>query len=146
MIYFIIALTFAIAWGIAENRLFREQGEWWILNHFKQYHLFLFYLTFIIALLGCEATDVFQIDAILKFIFLILWTPWALDVTWWIIRFYDYARDYDRATVFYNEPNPWHIQSDWDNYTKRPLVYGIYDWWWIFGGILLLLGTLIIVI
>lgn len=149
MILFLSALSFAVVYGAAENRLFREQGEWAIMNHFKQYHVFLGYLTVLVAALGCEGS-------LLKFVFLLLWAPFALDVAWWLIRLCDFIRDYEKAKAFYNEPNPWHLQTDWDNAPiplvklgplrvenfKPPLVLGVYWWWVVFAVLLVAVGLL----
>lgn len=136
MIAFILALAFGVIWGVAENRLFKEQGEWWLLNHFKKYHIFLLLLTILVAGMGCE-------NSILKFIFINLWTPLALDVTWWIIRYYEITK-YGQGD--YGEPNAWHMQSDWDNWLGLPLVLGIYWWWWVLGIACLILGQIMVTV
>jgi hypothetical protein len=139
MIQFLTALTFAIAWGIAENRLFKEQGEWAILNHFKQYHVFLFFLVGLVAFLGCEGNP-------LMFIFHLLWAPLMLDVAWWVIRYYDFKRDRQSAIVAYNgEVNAWHQQGDWDAW-NLPIWFGVYSWWYIMGAALAVLAVFIVII
>jgi len=144
MIVFIMALLFAVLWGWSENRLFREVDVGWeIFDHFKPYHLFLVSLTFLIAFLGCEGS-------LLKFAFLCLWTPLVLDVTWWIIRYYDFKSNEPLAIILYNEEtNAWHKPTDWDNCPlpligKPPLVFGVFWWWWMLSGVLAVIGYFII--
>lgn len=135
MIAFIIALTYAIAYGIGENRLFKEEGEWWLLNHFKAYHVWLLYITIIVSACGAEGSW-------LKFAFLMVWTPLMLDVTWWIIRYYQITHGENQ----YGEPNAWHLQSDWDNWLGLPLVAGCYWWWWVLSIVCAVLGALIVTV
>ena len=141
MIAFILALLFAIVWGASENRYWRE-SNWYdaplILGHFKQYHLAMVVFDLIVAGMGCGGS-------LLSFIFLVLWFPLILDVTWWVIRYYDFSKDYEKAKLSYNEPNGWHLQTDWDNWLGLPLVVGVYWWWWLLSGILIAIGVAILV-
>ena len=143
LLNFLVALSFAIMYGIVENRLFREQDVGWeIFDHFKPYHLFLVSLTLLVAFLGCEG-------GILKFVFLCLWTPLVLDVTWWLIRFYDFKSKPDASLLYFGETNAWHLRSDWDNCPlpligKPPLVLGVFWWWWVLGGVLCLISYFIL--
>lgn len=139
MITFLAALTFAVLWGWAENRLFREQDTGWeIFDHFKPYHLFLVSLTLLVAFLGCEGS-------FSKFLFLTLWTPLVLDIVWWLIRYRDFkANEAAAIQQYFGESNAWCERLDWDNCPlpairlnplrveawKPPLIFGLY-WWWI---------------
>lgn len=137
MIEIIGAMLFWVVWGAMENRVWKEQGEAWILGHFKTYHLMIGALDVATAAIGAE-NNTFQ------FLFLLFWSPLALDVTWWVIRYFDFKRDPNAAQKFYGESNPWHQQSDWDNWLGLPLVFGCYWWWWLFGGVTFVLGATIL--
>jgi len=147
---FLAALTFAVAWGIAENRLFREQDVGWeIFDHFKPYHLFLVSLTMLVAFLGCEGST-------RLFLILALWTPWMLDIVWWKIRYYDFKTKPDASVLYNGETNAWHRRLDWDNCPLprvrlnplrveawKPPIIGCFWWWWVLGGLLVLLAFFI---
>ena len=152
MFYFITALIIAILIGIAENRLYFEQNEAPIvMNHFKAYHLYLFSLVIVTALLGCEGN-------IIKFLFILVWTPFILDVTWWIIRYFDITnlgkewkigsyvihKSPETNPYDYGEGKAWHSFEDWDNYLHPKLILGCYLWWWI--SILILMVLILMVI
>ncbi|TRO45520.1 hypothetical protein E2P30_01440 [Candidatus Bathyarchaeota archaeon] len=142
MIAFILALLFAIVWGASENRYWKE-ANWYdaplILGHFKQYHLAMVVFGLIIAGMGCGGN-------LFVFMFLVLWFPLILDVTWWVIRYYDFCNDQEKAKLSYNEPNAWHLQTDWDNWLGLPLVFGVYWWWWLLSGLLIAIGAVILVL
>jgi hypothetical protein len=134
MLKFMVAMLFWVIWGVLENRVWKEAGESWILGHFKTYHIAIGVLDTIIS--GVCATNVFQ------FLFLLMWAPLALDVTWWIIRHIDFKRDPVTAEKLYQETNPWHLQTDWDNLLGLPLVAGCYWWWWVLGALGAIFGVL----
>jgi hypothetical protein len=136
MIETIGAMLFWIVWGACENRLWKESGESWILGHFKTYHVAMGALAVATSLFG--AKNVFQ------FLFLLTWAPLALDVTWWLIRYFDFKRDPKKAEQQYGESTAWHSQGDWDNWLGLPLVAGCYWWWWCLAGILVVLGVLML--
>jgi hypothetical protein len=143
MIIFLAACAFAILWGAAENRLFREQDIGWeLFDHFKPYHLFLVSLTLLVAFLGCEGS-------VLKFVFLALWTVLGLDVTWWLIRYRDFKVNPNASKQYFGETNAWHQREDWDNCPlpligKPELIFGCYWWWLLFSILLTGLGLRII--
>jgi hypothetical protein len=134
MIEIIGAMLFWVVWGAFENRVWKEAGEAWILGHFKTYHVAIGTLAVITSALG--AKNIFQ------FLFLLIWAPLALDVTWWVIRYFDFKRDPVKAAESYGEPNAWHSKEDWDNWLNMPLVGGCYWWWWLLCGVLVVLGAL----
>ena len=136
MFKLIFAALFWIVWGIGENRVWKEHGEGWILGHFKTYHVAMGIFAVTVASLG--ATSIWQ------FLFLLVWAPLALDVVWWLIRWFDFKRDPAGAAASYGEPNAWHQQIDWDNPLGLPLVAGCYWWWWLFGVLLAVLGVLML--
>ena len=136
MIEIISVMLFWVVWGAMENRVWKEQGEAWILGHFKTYHVAMGVLDVITSALGA--------NSIIQFFFLLIWAPLALDVTWWVIRYFDFKRDPVEAAKRYGEPNAWHLQTDWDNWLGLPLVLGCYWWWWLLGGVLVVLGVLIL--
>ena len=112
-----------VVYGVAENRLMYEKGEKMILNHFRLYHV---WLTVLFLLNASSA------GSVLKFLFLFVWAPLGLDASWWLIRYFDYKRDYEKAKQqYWGEPNAWHDRNDWDNYLGLPLVAGCYWWWWV---------------
>jgi hypothetical protein len=136
MIKLIVAALFWLIWGAFENRAWKEHGENWILGHFKTYHAVMGAFDVAIASLGA--------DSVWQFLFLLVWAPLALDVVWWLIRYWDFQRDPVKAAESYGEPNAWHLQTDWDNYGGLPLVLGCYWWWWCLVGILVVLGVLML--
>ena len=136
MLKFVVAILFWIVWGISENRVWKEHGESWILGHFKTYHAVIGAFDVAIASLGA--------DNGWQFMFLLMWAPLALDVVWWIIRYWDFKRDPVKAAESYGEPNAWHSRGDWDNWLGLPLVFGCYWWWWLLGSILVVSGVLML--
>lgn len=136
MIEFILQLLFGVVWGAGENRVYREKGDALVQQHFKLYHVWMFTI-FAIAM---------YTPSILTWIWLMIWSILILDVVWWLIRYYDFCRDYVKAVKMYGEPNPWHLRTDWDNYLGLPLWHGVYWWWWVFSAILAILGVVIVAI
>jgi hypothetical protein len=136
MIKLILVALFWVLWGVSENRVWKEHGENWILGHFKTYHAVMGAFDVAIASLGA--------DSVWQFLFLLVWAPLALDVVWWLIRYWDFQVDPVKATESYGEPNAWHSRDDWDNWLGLPLVLGCYWWWWVCLGILVVLGVLML--
>jgi len=97
-----------IVYGIGENRVMHETGEIIIMSHFRLYHV---WLTALFLLNAASA------GSVLEFLFLFVWAPFGLDVTWWLIRYWDC--------------HVWCDRADWDNYLGLPLVAGCYWWWWV---------------
>ena len=128
-----------ILWGAAENRLWKEHGENFILNHFKTYHVFMAVLFGIINIIGLS----FDWHSVGEWLFFMIYDPLILDVTWWVIRYFDYRKDYDKAVESYGEPNAWHHWKDWDNWLNPPLIAGFYWWWWVFTVVLIILGLVV---
>lgn len=135
MLKFAIAFAFWLVWGAFENRAWKEHGDPWILGHFKTYHLVMFVFDVAMAYLGASSAR--------EFLFLLLWAPLGLDACWWLIRYYDFKRDPEKAKESYGEPNAWHLRTDWDNWLGLPLVAGVYWWWWLIAGMLVVNGALI---
>ena len=142
------AMTFGAAWGAAENRCWKEHGDGVILNNFKLYHLLMALLFgWVNALTVCAVFNVgvavlLSVQVFLTWLWLMLWDTLILDVVWWLIRCYDYHVDYVKAVRSYNgELNGWHLQSDWDNWLHPPLVCGVYWWWHVFLGVLVVIGV-----
>jgi hypothetical protein len=130
MLQFIFQLLFPIVWGAGENRVYREGTEM-VTSHFKLYHVWMFTLFLFVT---CS-------PSLLLWTWLMVWSFLMLDVTWWVIRYFDFQNHPDEAIGWYNgETNAWHEQSDWDNYGGLPLWAGVYWWWWIFMIILMVLG------
>ena len=88
------------------------------------------------------ATALLGADNVWQFLFLLVWAPLALDVTWWLIRYFDFKRDPIKAAESYGEENAWHSREDWDNWLGLPLVAGCYWWWWVLGGLGIVLGVM----
>jgi hypothetical protein len=141
------ALIFAVLWGAMENRCWREQGESVILGHFKLYHLGMLALfgwvnsLTIYVVLG----ESLSFAGILSFVWLMVWDILMLDITWWVIRWWDFRINPGKAIRFYGEPNAWHLKTDWDNWLGLPLIGGTYWWWYVFAGILAVLGVVLVV-
>ena len=167
LVVFVFALLFGVGWGAGENRLWREQGEGVILSHFKLYHLCMALLFgWVNGLTVCVAfglgSTVFSVQALLLWFWLMLWDALALDVAWWVIRYLDLTHLGEVMFAFklfewewvvtYPEKNeydhgfgkPWHSREDWDNWLHPPLVLGTYCWWFVFAGILVVLGVLML--
>jgi hypothetical protein len=147
-ILFILAAAIGVEWGVAENRLFSDKPmifDQVILNHFKAYHVFMGVLFGTINLLATVAIcPNFTWYGLGLWIWLMIWDTLILDVTWWIIRFFDFKfRPAYALQLYFPETNAWHEQADWDNWLNPPLVFGCYWWWWVFGGILSILGAVI---
>ena len=131
----IAQLLIPIIYGIGENRFMAEKGETMIMNHFKLYHLWITVIFFLNAVSTWN---------VLQFLFLFIWAPLGLDATWWLIRYWDYHSDYEKAKQSYwGEPNAWHDRADWDNFRGLPLVAGCYFWWWCCGITCAILGMMI---
>jgi hypothetical protein len=136
MLKVIVAMLFWAIWGAFENRAWKEHGENWILGHFKTYHAVMGAFYVAIASLGA--------DSVWQFLFLLAWAPLALDVVWWLIRYWDFQVDPVKATESYGEPNAWHSRDDWDNWLGLPLMLGCYWWWWACLSVLVVLGGVIL--
>ena len=121
-------LHFPHFYGVVENRLFIEHGDYLPGHHFRVYHLWLGLL-----FLGSG----FFVYVLSRSLFLtagyVVYAPFGLDWVWWVIRYDDIKfrgqNDYDGGTG-----SAWVQQSDWDNYLGLPLVkigrFRCY-WWWI---------------
>ena len=149
-----ICFNFGGVYGYVENRLFYEAGELLPGRHFKVYHAWLALLVAVTALI---------VYALSGSLMLALWSaiffPLELDIVWWLKRWLDFHvkasmfgitvfMGYDAALQFYDsgKGNAWHMRDDWDNYGKLPLVMGTYAWWWIFSGVLAVLGVAILLL
>ncbi len=154
----IFAVLFkAVLWGAAENRQFRDtdwgtQGSG--ILHLTTYHIWMF-IFFATLNLGYTAaiTGAWHIQIIL-FIFFTIWDILVLDISWWVIRYFDiiymgksitffgYAIHKFPTTNSYDKGKgkPWHSPSDWDA-AELPLWLKTYAWWWITAGILIVLTT-----
>jgi len=109
------AFTFAVVYGVMENRFFFENHEDPVLlNHFKRYHL-LMLLLFAIA---CFTTDILLLTMNL------IMMPLVQDLTWQLIEHRTLKRE------------------DWSNLGGYPLVHGIYLWYILDGFAVLGLGLL----
>jgi hypothetical protein len=137
----ILKTLIPILWGAAENRLWKEHGENFILNHFKLYHIFTFLLFGTINAIGLT----FSTASFIEWLFFMTFDPLMLDVVWWLIRYYDFKKDYGKAVLSYGEPNAWHSKTDWDNWLKLPLIFGIYWWWYVFTTICIILGAVLLI-
>jgi len=135
MLALILKILIGPLWGVFENRAWKEHGENWILGHFKTYHVLMFGLFGVINLINLPLS----ITGILTWVTLMLWDILSLDVAWWIIRYYDFKKDYEKAKISYGEPNPWHLRTDWDNWLGLP-VYGVYWWWYVFTLLIVILS------
>ena len=135
LIRFFLVLLFWCLWGAFENRVWKEHGENFILNHFKTYHVAMAAFVVLTAFMGVYTPA--------QFIFVLFWAPLMLDVVWWLIRYYDFQKDYEKAKESYNEPNAWHLQTDWDNWLGVPLLFNCYWWWTVFGVILFIIGIFV---
>ena len=160
-LFLILAVIFSVAWGAAENRVWKESGENWILNHFKLYHLLMALLFgWVNALTVTVMYHAFSVSGVALWFWLMLCDTLLLDVVWWSIRYFDITYLGKEWLLFgftvwtfptENEYDgglgkPWHSRSDWDNFLKLPLIGGTYLWWIIFVGVLILLGVTICVI
>lgn len=144
---FIVLFNITHLYGIFENRLFYEAGEYLPGKHFRIYHammagmaLTLGWLTWVITHNPFLASSV------------TVYFPLGLDIAWWIRRYLDFTLPYktlyverwnwtltlnlgrEKAEQYYKEKNSWHQPLDWDAY-GMPLWFGIYSWWIIFGAI-----------
>lgn len=133
---FFTVLFLWVLMGAGENRVWKEHGEAWILRHFKTYHVIMGVFAVAFAALGAGSAW--------EFLFLLVWAPFALDVAWWLIRWWDFQCDPLKAAQSYGEPNAWHLRTDWDNWLGLPLVAGCYWWWWLFAALLVVLGGLML--
>jgi hypothetical protein len=143
-----LCLNFSHAYGLVENRLFREAGEYFPGHHFRIYHAWL------ASLDVCNAVVVYALSgSVFAAAFVAVYFPFGLDWVWWVKRWLDFKFEAklfgvtiflgaSEAGKYYNEPNAWHLKSDWDNYLGLPLVGGVYWWWWVFGAISALLAAL----
>jgi hypothetical protein len=140
-----------VIWGIGENRLWKEHGENFILNHFTTYHFFMAVLFGAINSIGIS----WGVHGLIEWGIWMLWDVLMLDVAWWIIRYLDLthlgmvwgigntiiwkfplSNNYDSGLG-----KPWHSKDDWDNWLGLPLIFGTYWWWWLFSLVIILLGT-----
>jgi hypothetical protein len=134
-----VCLNFGHVYGLVENRLFREAGEYFPGHHFRLYHGWLALLDLANALVVLALSGYWLLAA-----FAAVYFPLGLDVTWWVKRWLDFhIRLYVMnlpvflgpvaSPGYYKEPNAWHTRGDWDNYGGGPLFFGVYRWWWVFG-------------
>ena len=142
-------LNFGHVYGLVENRLFCEAGEYFPGHHFRLYHGWLGKLDLANALVVLALSGSWLLAA-----FAAVYFPLGLDVVWWVKRWLDFHYYLYLLNVpiflgpvaspgYYHEPNAWHARGDWDNYLALPLVRGCYAWWWIFAvssGLLLALS------
>jgi hypothetical protein len=132
-----LCFAFPHAYGVVENRLFKEHGDYLPGKHFRIYHLWL---------AGLFSADAFFAYALSRHLILatllLVYSPLGLDWVWWLIRYFDFKKDPVEATKSYGEPNAWHLRSDWDNYGKFPLVLRCFLWWWAFAVLCVILGVL----
>jgi hypothetical protein len=134
-----VCLNFGHGYGLVENRLFREAGEYFPGHHFRLYHGWL-------AILGlANALVVFALSGSwLLATFAAVYFPLGLDVAWWVKRWLDlhfnvvlvWMRDgvefwsltiffgQEASEQYYLESNAGHARGDWDNYLGLPLVFG----------------------
>ena len=135
-----VCLNFGHVYGLVENRLFREAGEYFPGHHFRLYRGWLALLDLGNALVVLALSGSWLLAA-----FGAVYFPLGLDAAWWVKRwldfhFYLYMLNLPiflgpvASPGYYKETNAWHARSDWDNYLGLPLVMGCYAWWWIFGS------------
>ena len=156
----LVCLNFGHGYGLVENRLFREAGEYFPGHHFRLYHGWLALLDLANALVVLALSGSWLLTA-----FAAVYFPLGLDVAWWVKRWLDFHFHvvlvwmkegvefwsftfffgHEESEVYYSETNAWHRRADWDNYLGLPLVFSCYAWWWIFGfaGVCLLVLSLI---
>jgi hypothetical protein len=148
IIALLLCLNFAHVYGLVENRLFKEAGEYFPGQHFRFYHAWLGLLDVSNAVVVYALSGSIFLGA-----FVAVYFPFGLDWMWWVKRWLDFKFQVSldgiavflgaaEAEKYYNEPNAWHLRTDWDNYLGLPLVGGCYWWWWIFGGLSVLLAVL----
>ncbi len=121
-------LHFPHFYGVVENRLFVEHGDYLPGRHFRIYHLWLTLLFFGSGFI----VYVLSRSLLLSFSY-VVYAPFGLDWLWWVIRYIDIKyrnhNDYDGGTG-----SAWVQRGDWDNYLGLPLVqigrFRCY-WWWI---------------
>ena len=146
-----VCLNFAHVYGLTENRLFKEAGEYFPEHHFRLYHGWL-------ALLDLSnGVVVYALSgSIFLLAFVLIYFPFGLDWVWWLKRWLDFKFEVSflgvsiflravEAKRFYNKPNEWHLRTDWDNYLGLPLVGGVYWWWWVFGAISMVFAVLALI-
>ncbi len=135
-----VCLNFGHLYGLVENRLFREAGEYFPDHHFRLYHGWLAMLDLADAVVVLALSGSWLLAA-----FAAVYFPLGLDVVWWVKRWLDFHFRLYVYNVpiflgpvaslgYYKEPYAWHARGDWDNYGAGPLLFGIYRWWWIFGS------------
>ena len=145
LIALVLLLNFCHAYGLAENRLFREAGEYFPGKHFRLYHAWLAGLDFLNGFIVYALSGSLMVS-----ILCVVYFPLGLDIAWWVKRWLDFHYRYvlggitvsvgpESAPGYYGETNAWHAQSDWDNYFKGELWLGCYSWWWVFGAISIIL-------
>jgi hypothetical protein len=132
----IVGFNFPHFYGIAENRLFIEHGEYLPGHHFRIYHLWL------AILFGGSGFLIYVLSrSLATMVLYVVYSPFGLDWVWWLIRYVDIkyrgVNDYDGGVG-----KPWHSREDWDNYLGLPLVLGCYWWWWVCGVLCVILGVL----
>jgi hypothetical protein len=170
-----IALLFGVVWGAGENRCWKEAGEGVILCNFKLYHLlmallfgtfnaFAVCLIFRLPLESVGFAAFLNARACLTWVWLMLWNILILDVVWWIIRYEDlkhlgqvmfavkflrlqWVVEYPAINEYdYGQGKPWHSREDWDNWLHPELWFGTYPWWFVMAGLLVVIGSGIVVL
>ena len=140
----ILSLNFCHIYGLAENRLFREAGEYFPDHHFRFYHAWIAGLDIGVGIIVYALSRSFFLTS-----FAVVYFPLGLDVAWWLKRLLDFKfrlvildievfLGRSEAETFYNEKNEWHERRDWDNYGGFPII-GCYLWWWVFAFISIVL-------
>ena len=133
----ILIFNFPHFYGAAENRLFKEHGEYLPGKHFRIYHLWL------AGLFACSGFFVYVLSGSFWLAGCYLaYAPFGLDWVWWAIRYFDFNRDPIKARYSYHEDNALPLQTDWDNYLGLPLVMGYYWWWYVTGTLSVAMGGL----
>ncbi len=141
----LLCLNFGHCYGLVENRLFREAGDYFPGHHFRLYHGWLATLDLANALVVLALSGSWALAA-----FAAVYFPLGVDWVWWLKRWLDFHVQLYVFNVlvflgsvaaqgYYGGANPWHTQEEWDNYLGPPLVLGCFAWWWIFGGVSLCL-------
>jgi len=111
------AFTFAMLYGLMENRVFFEADmDLSILKHFKLYHLCMFGLFAAVSSSVCFITWTFSL----------ILMPLIQDASWFVFE------------------GRWPRRDDWTNWGGFPLVLGLPLWYWICGGLLAVLAVLFV--
>ena len=143
VIIIFVMLFKSVMWGHGENRHWYDRGPALqpVGNHFTSYHLFmLLFFGLLNTGFSCALTSVWYIQVALT-VWLTVWDVLILDVTWWVERYLDLAV-FKIPRNYYDEGKgqPWHSISDWDA-GGFPLWHGTYSWWFVFAGVLTVLGV-----